>query len=414
MKIAVIGAGVVGVCTAYELASDGHVVTIFERNASVAEEASFACAGNLSPSLSHPLSFPSQPATSQLRAMLAPSPITVERGATLSELGWLKRWKTDSDNFAGRFAAAQKLSAYSLERMHTLTAKVALKHEQSRGQMLLFKSESAFAGFQAQFNTLKQLGVVGRIFTPDEARVLEPALATDIPLHNAICYSTDEIGNCRQFAQAIRDKLLESGVQLHFGTTVTGIEPGAPLQLRTDTLGSLPFEQVVVCSGNGSSTLLGAALSHLPLARLWSYSLSAQIREPMNAPRSAVHDYHRQVSINRIGGRIRISGGAELGGTPKVHNDKIINLLYQALQSNFPGAANFSSGIQTWKGCSMFSPDALPLVGPSLSPGVWLNLAHGHNGWGMACGSARIVADQVQGKPTDMDATLLHPARFKS
>jgi D-amino-acid dehydrogenase len=147
---------------------------------------------------------------------------------------------------------------------------------------------------------------------------------------------------------------------------------------------------------------------------LWSYSLSAQIKEPFSAPRSAVHDCHRQVSINRIGARIRISGGAELGGTREVHNEKIIKLLYQALQSNFPGAADYSRSMQTWKGGSIFSPDALPLIGPAGTPGVWLNLAHGHNGWSMACGSARVLADQIQGRPTALDATLLHPGRFNS
>lgn len=414
MKIAVIGAGVVGICTAYELAQDGHMVSIFERNASVAEEASFACAGNLSPSLAHPLAFPSQPATSRLRALLTPTPITVARSATLSELGWLKQWKTAAQNFSQRFAAAQRLAAYSQQRLHTLAAQMGLAHEQARGHMLLFKSENTFLGFQDQFNALKELGIVGRVFTPDEARQLEPDLSADITLHSAICYASDEVGNCRQFAQALKDKLLESGVRLHLGTTVSAIAQGAGIQLHTDTLGPLDFDQVVICAGAGSAALLGPTFRQLALTRLWSYSLSAQIKEPFSAPRSAVHDCHRQVSINRIGGRIRISGGAELGGTREVHNEKIIRLLYQALQSNFPGAADYSRSMQTWKGGSIFSPDALPLIGPAGSPGIWLNVAHGHNGWSMACGSARILADQMRGELPGVDATLVHPGRFKS
>jgi D-amino-acid dehydrogenase len=414
MKIAVIGAGVVGICTAHELAQDGHSVSVFERNASVAEEGSFACAGNLSPSLSHPMAFPSQPAGSRLRAILAPTPITVTRSATLSELGWLKHWKTASHNFSERFAAAQKLAAYSLERMHALTSQAGIAHEQARGHMLLFKTENTFLGFQDQFNALKAMGIVGRIFTPDEARALEPDLSPSISLHSAVCYASDEVGNCRQFAQLLKDKLLEGGVRMHLGTKVSAIAQGAGLQLHTDNLGPLDFDQAVICAGAGSAALLGPNYRQLPLTRLWSYSLSAQIREPYSAPRSAVHDCHRQVSMNRIGDRIRISGGAELGGTREVHNPKIIKLLYQALQSNFPGAADYSRSMQTWKGGSIFSPDALPLVGPAGTPGVWLNLAHGHNGWSIACGAARILADQLRGQPTGVDATLLHPGRFKT
>ena len=413
MKIAVIGAGVVGICTAYELAQDGHSVSVFERNASVAEEASFACAGNLSPSLSHPLSFPNQPPASRLRAMLAATPVTVSRGATLSELNWLKQQKTASQDFAKRFAAAQNLAAYSLERMHELAEQAAVNHEQGRGQMLLFKSESAFLGFQGRFNALNELGITGRVLTPTEARALEPDLSADTPLHSAICYIDDEVGNCRQFAQALKDRLLEGGTRLYLGTTVSAIAQATGIQLHTDNQGTLDFDHVVICAGAGSGSLLGQAYRQAPLTRLWSYSLSAQIKEPFSAPRNSVHDCHRQVSINRIGGRIRISGGAELGGTPEVHNEKIITLLYQALQINFPGAADYSRSMQTWKGGSIFSPDALPLIGPSGSPGVWLNLAHGHNGWSMACGSARILADQLRGEATGVDATLVHPARFK-
>jgi len=414
MKIAVIGAGIVGICTAYELAQDGHTVSVFERNASVAEEASFACAGNLSSSLSHPMAFPAQPAGSRLRAILAPTPVTVSRGATLSELGWLKQWKTAAQNFPDRFAAAQRLAAYSLERMHALTTQAGISHEQARGHMLLFKTENTFLGFQDQFNALKALGVVGRIFTPDEVRTLEPDLSTSITLHSALCYAADEVGNCRQFAQALKERLLEGGVRLHLGTKVSAIGQGAGLQLHTDTQGPLDFDQVVICAGAGSASLLGPNYRQLPLTRLWSYSLSAQIKEPFHAPRSAVHDCHRQVSINRIGDRIRVSGGAELGGSREVHNQKIIRLLYQALQSNFPGAADYSRSMQTWKGGSIFSPDALPLIGPASTPGVWLNLAHGHNGWSMACGAARLLADQVRGQPTGVDATLVHPGRFKA
>ena len=414
MKIAVIGAGVVGICTAYELAQDGHQVSIFERNASAAEEASFACAGNLSPSLSHPLSFPSQPPTSRLRAMLAPTPITVTRGATLSELGWLKQWKTAGQSYPERFVAAQRLASYSLERMHSLATQAHVTHEQAVGHMLLFKSERTFLAFQGQFNTLKELGLVGSIFTPQEARALEPGLSTDGPMHSAIYYPGDEVGNCRQFAQTLKDKLLEGGTQLHLGTTVSAMTQGTGIQLHTDTRGTLEFDRVVICAGTGSADLLGPHLRHLPLTRLWSYSLSAQIKEPFSAPRSAVHDCHRQVSLNRIGGRIRVSGGAELGGAPDVHNEKIIQLLYQALQSDFPGAAHYSRSMQAWKGCSIFSPDMLPLIGPTASPGIWLNLAHGHNGWSMACGAARILADQMRGQPTGVDATLVHPGRFKS
>jgi D-amino-acid dehydrogenase len=88
--------------------------------------------------------------------------------------------------------------------------------------------------------------------------------------------------------------------------------------------------------------------------------------------------------------------------------------LFQTLQSHFPGAADFSRSMQIWQGASIFSPDALPLVGPSETPGVWLNLAHGHNGWNMACGAARVLADLISGKAAEIDISKLNPRRFNS
>lgn len=413
MKIAVIGAGVVGICTAYELALDGHAVSVFESHAAVAEEASFASAGHQSPSLSHPLSFPAWPQVSRLRALLNPSGIALGRSTSLSDLRWLAGWKTGSQNFAQRFAAAQALVSYSLERQQALSTQAALVVEQSLGQLLLLRTEREALDCQVRLDALKSLGVAAKVLTPEEARKLEPALGSDLAVHSAIHFPNDAVGNCRQFAHALKDRALEMGVVFDFATPVTAISHTPALQVHTGSHGAQGFDQVVVCAAGGSVALLAPALKHVPLTRVGSYSLSAQIREPLNAPRSAVLDGHSQISISRMGARIRVSGGAELGGTPQHKRQASSRLLYQTLQTHFPGAADFSRSMQLWSATSLFSPDALPLVGPCEQKGIWLNLAHGHNGWGMACGAARILADQMQGRQAALNTTHLHPGRFK-
>jgi D-amino-acid dehydrogenase len=229
-----------------------------------------------------------------------------------------------------------------------------------------------------------------------------------------VYFPNDEIGNCRQFAHVLKDKLQEGGAKLHFGTAVSAISHTAGIQVQTDNLGTATFDAVVVCTGTGTAALTGLGLKHLALSTLWSHSVSAQIREPLNAPRSAVIDGHSRVSISRLGARIRVSGGARLGGAYRGSEAQTTRLLFHTLQSHFPGAADFSRSMQIWKGASVFSLDALPLVGAGAAPGIWLNLAHGHNGWSMACGAARILADQIAGREAEIDTSKLSPARFPS
>ncbi len=412
MKIAVIGAGIVGICTAYELALDGHNVSVFERNAAVAEDASFACAGHLSASLSHPMAFPNWPSNSLLRDLWRSSGISLGRGITVRDLRWLRAWKAPAKDFAERLACAQSLVTYSLQRLHTIALQASLVHEESQGQLLLFKTEAAQQEQQKKLELLKALGTVGKVMTPAEVRVVEPALGADLKFHSGVFFAQDEVGNCRQFAHLLKGQLLEAGTEFHFNTPVTACSDAGGVQIQTPK-GVFSFDRVVLCAGTEGTNLIAPGFKHLPPIRLWSTTISAHIREPLNAPRSAVVDFQQQVSISRMGSRIRVSGGAALGHPGAQGNEKAKQLLFQTLQSHFPGASDYGRNMQVWQGASAYSPDALPLIGPSGSPGVWLNLAHGHNGWSMACGAARLLADLLGGKPAEIDATRLSPGRFK-
>ena len=414
MKIAVIGAGIVGICTAYELALDGHTVCVFERNAAVAEESSFACGGHISPSLAHPLAWPAWPQSSRLRSLWAYSGIALGRGTTLGDLRWLIGWKTHSKAMLERFAAAQSLAAFSQQRLQALSQQNGLAYEHSQGQLLLLHTEPEVQAWQERLAALRTLGQTALLLTPEEARKVEPALGAGLALQAAVHFPNDSVANCRQFAHALRDKAMALGVAFHFNTPVSVPVQGTSLQVHAAGLGAQDFEQVVLCAGAGAASLVAPAL-RLPLTQLWSYSLSAQLREPLNAPRSAVLEPHGGIAISRMGARIRITGGAELGSSLRNHTRKRASQgLYQTLQTHFPGAADFSRSIQLWSGASLFSPDALPLLGASGRSGLWLNLAHGHSGWSMACGAARALADQIGGRSSDVDTTRMQPGRFKT
>jgi D-amino-acid dehydrogenase len=163
------------------------------------------------------------------------------------------------------------------------------------------------------------------------------------------------------------------------------------------------FDAVVVCAGVDSAALLEPLGLHIPLAPVYGHSVSAQIREPLNAPRSAVMDERYKVAISRLGLRVRVAGSAELGGSGATLNPASLRTLYKVLQDWFPGAVTLRAGVQQWKGARPMLPDGPPILGASGVPGVWLNLGHGSSGWALSCGSARVLADLIAGHDPGID-----------
>jgi D-amino-acid dehydrogenase len=125
-----------------------------------------------------------------------------------------------------------------------------------------------------------------------------------------------------------------------------------------------------------------------------------------------VTDQQHQVSISRLGKRVRVTGGAELGGTPNTKSPAALATLYKVLRDWFPGAASLSGGVQEWKGARAMLPDGLPILGASGIAGVWLNLGHGTEGWALSCGSARILADLIGGTAPGPDISALGISRI--
>ena len=139
------------------------------------------------------------------------------------------------------------------------------------------------------------------------------------------------------------------------------------------------------------------------MAPVYGHSISAHIRESLNAPRSAVMDERYKVAISRLGQRVRVAGSAEIGGSLSTMNPSAVQTLYKVLHDWFPGAVTLQSGVQQWKGARPMLPDGPPVLGASGVPGVWLNLGHGSSGWALSCGSARVVADLVGGRDAGVD-----------
>jgi D-amino-acid dehydrogenase len=416
MNIAIIGAGVIGITTAHALAADGHTVTVYERNAAAATETSFANAGVVAPGYVTPWAAPGMPSKVARYLLRQHAPIKLGWPISARELAWMWRWfrACELQTYMANRARMQRLAFYSREQLHRLTRDLGLAYDRSDGYMVLLRSEQDAALVEPGLQVLRDAGVRFDRVDSNAARLIEPALNPDMRFAGAIHLPDDEVGNCRQFSLLLKTEAQRLGVDFMFNTAVTSIEHEAPVRLHlAGSAEPRVYDAVVCCAGLASAGLLRPLRVSIPMAAVYGYSVTATVREPLDAPRSAVMDERFKVAISRLGQRVRVAGSAEIGGAPLQQREAAVQTLFKVLQDWFPGAARLSTGVQIWKGARPMLPDGPPILGASGVPGVWLNLGHGSSGWALSCGSARVLADQIAGRPAEVDTEGLGIERLR-
>ena len=423
MRVAVIGAGIVGVTTAFELASDGHQVTVFERRASVAEETSFGNAGVVAPGYVTPWAAPGMPAKVLRHLLSRHAPVRLARPLAPGQLGWIWRWwrACRAPVYAANRTRLYRLARYSQQRLALLSSSLQLEHEQARGYLVLLRTARDLTAARGSLRLLAELGINFHLIDGARARGIERGLNPDTPLHAAVHLPDDGVGNCRQFAHLLRAEAQQRDAVFRFGRSVHhldgGQQPAVWHQANGSTEAPTPeaFDAVVVCGALGSRGLLKPLGLRLPLVAVHGYSITAPLRlvegHPDLGPASAVMDEKYKVAISRLGQRVRVAGSAELGGDLAQHNGAAIHTLHKVLDDWYPGCAQHGQ-VQAWKGARPMLPDGPPVLGASGVPGVWLNLGHGSSGWALACGSARVLADQLAGRAPAIDVEGLDVARL--
>lgn len=407
MRIAVIGAGIIGVTTAYELSADGHEVTVFERGTAVADGTSFANAGVVAPGYVTPWAAPGM-AWKVLRQMAGRhAAIRLSPSLLVREAGWFWRWwrACRPAVHAANRTHMHRLARYSRDRIEGLTQRLRLDYEHSLGYTVLLRGERELAAARGGMKLLAELGVPFELVDAARMRQIEPGLNPDAELRAAIHLPQDGVGNCRQFAHLLKAEAQRLGARFRFQQDVRALHPGTPVRLQLAD-GEERFDAAVVCAGVASGGLLRGVGLRVPLMPVWGYSLTAPLRElehaPDLGPRSALMDERYKVAISRLGRRVRVAGSAELGGRADRFDDRAMGTLYKVLDDWFPGAAQLAKA-QRWKGARPMLPDGPPVIGPSGRDGVWLNLGHGSSGWALSAGSARALADLVAGRAPAVD-----------
>lgn len=415
MRVAIIGAGLNGVCSALELTLRGHAVEVFERRSGIATEASFAA-----PGVMHPFALPGlRPGSWWPR---------LGEGATWH---WQQRQARRAPAWLERQRLLVQLGRQSRDWLRQVGDRFPLEYEQRQGWLLLLRDERCARAAEADLALLTALDLRHQRLDATAARALEPALPDGLPAAGAVHLPDVPVVNARQLAQQLRLAAQDAGARFHLNADVLALQPGQPLRLQwqarpaqadyaggpTPASGSAvaeaAFDAVVLCTG-GADGLLPALGLKLPLRVVSGCSLTAPLvlpeAMPDPGPRSAVTDRRTGMTITRLGQRVRITDPwTRAKGQPDAATQ---SRMYQVLEHWFPGAGR-GSQVQAWLGQRPCLPDDAPALGATPVPGVWLNLGHAEQGGALAGGCAQTLADLVEGRAAaDPAVALLSPTRW--
>jgi D-amino-acid dehydrogenase len=415
MHVIVVGAGIIGVCTAYFLRRAGISVTVVERRPGVAQETSFANAGVAAPSYVGPWAQPGMPRKVAAYLFRAEAPVVFRPAANLALWKWIRRWlaECDLERFTRNKSRMQRLAFYSQAQLRTLRERHGLEYEQATGYLQLFRTAEEVERSAEMRRMLVELGVAHRLVSGDEARAIEPALHPVTSLAGALHLPDDETGNCAFFAHQLKDLAARDGAAFRFGVTAQGfgMALGRIECLRTDA-GELRADAYVVAGAVDSLALLHPIGVRLPLLAVKGYSATASITALDQAPLTSVMDETYKVAITRLGNRLRVAGTAELGTSGMKLRDSALSTLMKVASDWFPAAAAYRKA-QFWVGARPMLPDGPPVLGATRIPNLFLNTGHGSTGWAMACGSGKVVADVVGGRTPEIELDGLTIDRYE-
>ena len=396
MKIAIIGAGVVGVTTAYMLAKLGHEVTVFDREPRAAMESSFANGGQLSYGFASPMGTPSL--IRKIPAILVGADPAFRLPSTLSFefLKWSVQFLRHCQVGQSRSNGAQlsALAAQSGQVFERILSDVNFEFgHRTANKLVLLKTakDVAKAG--------RQVASSGRqsILSWDECIAREPALqAYTGEVAGGVWIVGDEVGDAARFSEQMVTHCEQAfGVHFRFNSDVTDIgvlkDGGKELTLSSDE--TFACDSVVVCTGVAGTKLLRALDIRLPIYPVMGYSLTAPIGS--KAPNVAVTDAAHKIVFSRIGEQIRIAGFADFGMASEERRRQRVQDLIRTVRKLIPDVAEYSRIQSTWIGARPATPSSLPIVRQSKAPGVYLNMGHGMFGWTLSAGAAQVLADLI-------------------
>ncbi len=418
MKVAILGAGVIGVTTAYYLAEAGHDVTVIDRQPGAALETSFANAGEVSPGYASPWAGPGIPMKALRWLFMEHAPLILQPRLNMAAVRWLLAMLRNctAARYARNKSRMVRLAEFSRDELVQLRERLGIDYDQrSQGTLQLFRTEKQLAGSRSDMDVLESYGVAYELLDREGCVRAEPGLsASRDRFVGGLRLPGDETGDCRIFTQALAAWLARNGVSLRYGTTITRLNAANGQIVGVETNGgTIQADRYIVALASYSTDLVRPLGIRLPVYPVKGYSITVPVADPERAPVSTLLDESYKVAITRLGERIRVGGMAEISGFDRSLPSRRQATLLHSLNDLFPGAAG-PGGTNFWSGLRPMTPDGPPVIGATPIENLFLNTGHGTLGWTMACGSGSLIASLVGGTPPPVDPGGLSIARYTS
>jgi len=415
MRVIVLGAGVIGVTSAYQLAKAGHEVAIVDRQPGPALETSFANAGEVSFGYCSPWAAPGIPMKALKWLFMEHAPLILRPKIDMTMLLWMFRLLRNCtpERYAINKSRMLRIADYSRISLAALREETGIAYaERMQGTLQLFRTRAQLDASAKDVKALVADGVPYEVLDPDGCIRVEPALAhVREKIVGGLLTPKDETGDCFTFTNALAEKAAKLGVRMMHGAEVTGLDVlGGRVRAIFTNSGRLDADAVVVALGSYSSLLVKKFGIPLPVYPVKGYSLTIPIDDASRAPQSTVMDETYKIAITRLGDRILVGGMAEISGYSNELAASRRRTLEHSVTDLFP-AGNAMNG-SFWSGLRPMTPDGTPVIGPTKVVGLFVNTGHGTLGWTMSCGSARLIADLVSGRKPEIDASDLAVSRY--
>lgn len=412
MKVIVLGAGLLGVTSAYFLRQQGHDVTVVDRQAAAAAETSFANGGQISVSHAEPWANPSAPLKVLKWLGQEDAPLLFRLRADARQWRWGLQFLRECTPARTRRNIEQivRLGTYSRDTLQQLRRDTGIAYDQrTQGILHFYTSEKEFDAAEAPAAQMRELGCDRRVISADEAVRIEPALAHIRPqLAGATYTSEDESGDANRFARELVTLCEAAGVRFLMSHTVTAIrEAAGEVDHVEATDGEGRFQRLradayVLAMGSLSPLLAKPLGLELPIYPAKGYSVTMPVKDPAKAHQVSLTDDEYKLVFSRLGDRLRIAGTAELNGYDRDLNRVRCEAIVRRVEALFPGAGD-SERAQFWTGLRPATPSNVPIIGRSKLGKLFLNTGHGTLGWTHACGSGKSIAQIVSGLQPEVD-----------